>query len=144
MWSEYSARIEGDLATSSRIDSVAANWENNLSLVQTKTNAISDKVSSLASQVTVLNSTIDNNMSFITNQYLTKAKADEVIAQNITELKANYISPELNLKFSALEQTQSQVTEIDGRLKTTSQKNRRCLCSSKSNISWIYNRVYWK
>lgn len=124
VWSEYSARIEGDLALSSRIDNVSANLEGNLASVQTQTKATSDKVSSLASQVTVLSSAVEGNISLVMDQYYTKVETGQVVAQSIVDLKANYISPELNLKASsqALQETQTQVTEIDGKLKTTSQR----------------------
>ena len=124
VWSEYSARIEGDLALSSRIDSVKADWEGNLASVQTQTKATSDKVSSLASQMTVLSSAVEGNISLVMDQYYTKVQTGQVVSQGISDFKANYVAPELNLKASsqALEQTQSQVTEIDGKLKTTSQR----------------------
>lgn len=124
VWSEYSARIEGDLALSSRIDSVKADWEGNLASVQTQTKATSDKVSSLASQMTVLSSAVEGNISLVMDQYYTKVQTGQVVSQGISDFKANYVAPQLNLKASsqALEQTQSQVTEIDGKLKTTSQR----------------------
>ena len=124
VWSEYSARIEGDTALSSRIDSVKSEWENSLAVVQTQTKTATDKLSSLASQVTVLSSAVDGNLSLVMDQYYTKVQTNDVVSQNIVELKANYISPQLGLKASAqaLQETQSQVTEIDGKLKTTSQK----------------------
>ena len=124
VWSEYSARIEGDTALSSRIDSVKSEWENSLAVVQTQTKTATDKLSSLASQVTVLSSAVEGNISLVMDQYYTKVQTDEVVSQNIVDLKANYINPELGLKASAqaLQETQSQVTEIDGKLKTTSQK----------------------
>ena len=124
VWSEYSARIEGDLALSTRIDSVKADWEGNLASVQTQTKATSDKVSSLASQITVLSSAVEGNISLVMDQYYTKVQTGQVVSQGISDFKANYVAPQLNLKASsqALEQTQSQVTEIDGKLKTTSQR----------------------
>ena len=124
VWSEYSARIEGDLALSSRIDSVKADWEGNLASVQTQTKATTDKVSSLASQMTVLSSAVEGNISLVMDQYYTKVQTGQVVSQGISDFKANYVAPQLNLKASsqALEQTQSQVTEIDGKLKTTSQR----------------------
>lgn len=124
VWSEYSARIEGDLALSSRIDSIKADWEGNLASVQTQTKATSDKVSSLASQMTVLSSAVEGNISLVMDQYYTKVQTGQVVSQGISDFKANYVAPQLNLKASseALEQTQSQVTEIDGKLKTTSQR----------------------
>ena len=124
VWSEYSARIEGDLALSTRIDSVKADWEGNLASVQTQTKATSDKVSSLASQMTVLSSAVEGNISLVMDQYYTKVQTGQVVSQGISDFKANYVAPQLNLKASsqALEQTQSQVTEIDGKLKTTSQR----------------------
>ena len=124
VWSEYSARIEGDTALSSRIDSVKSEWENSLAVVQTQTKTATDRLSSLASQVTVLSSAVDGNLSLVMDQYYTKVQTNDVVSQNIVELKANYISPQLGLKASAqaLQETQSQVTEIDGKLKTTSQK----------------------
>ena len=124
VWSEYSARIEGDTALSSRIDSVKSEWENSLAVVQTQTQTATDQLSSLASQVTVLSSAVDGNLSLVMDQYYTKVQTNDVVSQNIVELKANYINPQLGLKASAqaLQETQSQVTEIDGKLKTTSQK----------------------
>jgi uncharacterized coiled-coil protein SlyX len=74
--------------------------------------------------MTVLSSAVEGNISLVMDQYYTKVQTGQVVSQGISDFKANYVAPQLNLKASsqALEQTQSQVTEIDGKLKTTSQR----------------------
>lgn len=124
VWSEMSARIEGDSALSVRIDNTVANWNDNLAYVQTTTKATSDAVSSLASQVTVLSAAVGGNISLVMDNYYTKTATDQVLANKLEALKADFIIPELNQKAStgAVTDVKSQIDNVANQLNIASNK----------------------
>ena len=124
VWSEMSARIEGDSVLSLKIDNVVANWNDNLAYVQTTTKATSDAVSSLASQVTVLSAAVGGNISLVMDNYYTKTTTDQVLANKLEALKADFIIPELNQKAStgAVTDVKSQIDNVANQLNIASNK----------------------
>lgn len=124
VWTEMSARIEGDSALSVKIDNVTANFNDNLAYVSTTTKATADGLSSLASQVTVLSAAVGGNISLVMDNYYTKTTTDQVLANKLEALKADFIIPELNQKAStgAVTDVKSQIDNVANQLNIASSK----------------------
>ena len=66
VWTEYSARIEGDVALGNRIDNLVSRVDNNSAVISQVSKTLVDSNQSLASQVTAIKTEFNDNSSQIT------------------------------------------------------------------------------
>ena len=123
-WTIQSAYADADIAVSQKIDTVTANFNDNLATVQRDTKTVSDRVSSLATDVTIIKAAQGGNLALVMDNYYTKTDADQATAEKITTFKAEVVDPALAQKADAgaLEQTTSKVDTLDGKLQALSTK----------------------
>ncbi|MDZ5288555.1 TipJ family phage tail tip protein [Helicobacter pylori] len=124
VWSETSARIEGDTALGQRIDQLTAEVGNSLASVRSKTDVTADSVSALASQVNTLSAAVGGNISLVMDNYYTKTMTDSTIASRLEALKSEFVIPELNAKASAsaVNDVKTQISYIADKLNIASSK----------------------
>lgn len=123
-WTLQSAYATADMALSQKIDNVSSTYNDSLASVQRETKTVSDKYSALATDVNIIKAAQDGNLSFVMDNYYTKATTDQTIAQKITTFKADIVDPALKQKADAgaLQETTAKADRIDGQLQAASTK----------------------
>lgn len=90
VWSEQSARIEGDLSLGIRVDGLLARTDTNTASITEQYKVLTDKDTALASSITTLSTDFNSNKSTVNNTLLSLSNTDSTLASSISTLETNY------------------------------------------------------
>lgn len=88
VWTETSARIEGDAAIGVRIDSLQVNIGENSANIITEQKVRANADNALSSAITTLNANVNGNAATIVNEQATRANADTALSSRIDSVVA--------------------------------------------------------
>ncbi len=90
VWTEYSARIEGDVAIGSRIDNLVSQVDDNSAVISQVNKTIVDSNQSLASQITAIKAEYNDNTAKVTKDIETLVNSDEATAKLLEGIESNF------------------------------------------------------
>ena len=138
VWSEQSARIEGDLAQSIRIDQVTAQMSDNQASVTTQIKTISDTQSAQSSRIDTVQA---SSVSAITKADNAQATSNDALSKANT---ANTNLATVQTKVEAVTTAQTATAKQVGTIQTTVDGNTASIQTQQTSIDGIYAQEFIK
>lgn len=117
-WTEMSARIEGETATSQRIDSVVSAIGDNNAKITTLNKTVVDGDKALAERIDNISVNFNGNVSNVITTYMASQNATDAITGRMTNYYTEKIEPELKTKatVTGLQGLSGEIKKVDGKL----------------------------
>ena len=118
VWTEMSARIEGETATSQRIDSVVSAIGDNNARITTLNKTVVDGDKALAERIDNISVNFNGNVSNVITTYMASQNATDAITGRMTNYYTEKIAPELKTKatVTGLQGLSGEIKKVDGKL----------------------------